>query len=110
MTSCLSSSTMIFPSRSQILMLGPVAVGADDLLSQLIHNDLSLQIPDLDAGAGSGTQPVAVGAEAEGVAHVAAPAYGAVAGAGYATAGLVGHVAGAGYAAASLVGHVAAAH
>lgn len=38
-----------------------------ELGAQLIDNALALQVPDLDAGLGGGTQPVSVGAKAKGV-------------------------------------------
>lgn len=42
------------------------SAGTDIFLLQFIYNDLALQVPDLNAGAHDSTEPIVVGAEAQG--------------------------------------------
>ena len=60
--------------KERLSIGGPAQRGADwgrallvahDLGLQLLDNDLLLQIPDLDDGAGGGTEPVAIGREGQ---------------------------------------------
>lgn len=48
-----------------------LGVCGEHFLSELIHHNLAFQIPDFDARSCGGTQPVSVGAEAQGVNDVA---------------------------------------
>lgn len=47
-----------------------LAAGTENFLFQFICNQLVLQVPDLDAGASSSTEPVVIRAEAQGAADV----------------------------------------
>jgi len=47
-------------------------VGGENFRLELVHDDLSFQIPDFDGGAGGGAEPISVGREGEGVDSVSA--------------------------------------
>ena len=60
--------TISGPSHRQALGRSSSAGrSSGDLGAELLNHVLAFQVPDLDAGAGSGAQPVAVGREAQGV-------------------------------------------
>jgi len=63
---CLSVSG---PGQGDAVWWLCLAAQGDDLGFQVINNRFGFQVPDLDAWSGSSTQPVSVGAEAQGVDH-----------------------------------------
>ena len=51
--------------------IGLLTLGADGVGGEGVDNVLALQIPNLDVGSGSSAQPVAIGAEGQGLDAVA---------------------------------------
>lgn len=55
------------PGQREALWVGRVLSNTNELWSELIDDGLALQVEDLDARGGSGTEPVSVGREDQGV-------------------------------------------
>lgn len=67
---CKQSLAICWPCKGDTVGRWSFASHADHIRSQLIHNGLALQIPNLDAWSCSRTEPVSVGAETQWIQNV----------------------------------------